>query len=472
MDKQNVKLKVEKLDIFDKHIMMTHSLNDTHMFQTKVFYPNGELVELKKFYQENELRKLYCHIAFFEGFKFMMAFPHTYDITHIEDGLCQETLNYFNDVITKLYGQHIYENKRVEWIGPRIVFSAELASKFDSLKNPIELNCKNLVKDVHERPLLCSNGGGKDSLLAMKLVSQANKQFSVFTHARSEYGRHEFQLKLQNKLLKHVSDYKSKHEIIVFDDFTDGIFMQNYFPEIIGECVLGRPCQAGFPEMVFESLPFVLLNGYSFFVLGNERSANAAQALCAEMSVAVSHQFLKSYESEKRLGEFMRTFLVKDFSVFSILRPLHDYRIYKNISKWPEIMADIHSCNIDKPWCKECSKCAYVWCSLNSVYDTKLVHNVFKENLFDKECLYEYWQQLLGLTEHNAFECVGECAETRLAFKKCLEKGMTGKAIDLFVKSNIMETTNWAELEKKYGTVYENDILIPEQLFSALKTYF
>ena len=88
MDKQNVKLKVEKLDIFDKHIMMTHSLNDTHMFQTKVFYPNGELVELKKFYQENELRKLYCHIAFFEGFKFMMAFPHTYDITHIEDGLC------------------------------------------------------------------------------------------------------------------------------------------------------------------------------------------------------------------------------------------------------------------------------------------------------------------------------------------------------------------------------------------------
>jgi hypothetical protein len=100
------------------------------------------------------------------------------------------------------------------------------------------------------------------------------------------------------------------------------------------------------------------------------------------------------------------------------------------------------------------------------------VHDVFKENLFDKECLYEYWQQLLGLAEHNAFECVGECDETRLAFRKCFEKGMTGKAMDLFVKSNIMETTNWAELENKYGAVHENDILIPEQLFSALKTYF
>merc|ERR1712151_550489 len=116
----------------------------------------------------------------------------------------------------------------------------------------------NVDKDRTKRPFLLSNGGGKDSHLAMRLMEEAGFDFGIYTHARSEYGRFDIQLREQDKNLKHLKrqDYV-KNDIIIYDDFTDGTFVQNYFPEITGECTLGFPCQVGFPEMVFEAMVFV-----------------------------------------------------------------------------------------------------------------------------------------------------------------------------------------------------------------------
>jgi hypothetical protein len=36
------------------------------------------------------------------------------------------------------------------------------------------------------------------------------------------------------------------------------------------------------------------------------------------------------------------------------------------------------------------------------------------------------------MTEHNAWECVGETGETRLAFEACLKMGLKGKAMDVY----------------------------------------
>jgi len=468
-------LKVEKLEIFQFHLIITYSLNKIHIFQTKIFYKTGEIEKLSKIYSESELRKLYCHIAFIEGYKFMPVFPEIYDISTIEDGLTSKLIRYFKDTIKKLYSQHIFENKRFDWEGPKIAFSSENINetKFDSIKEPIKINSSSdLPQDRNKRPFICFNGGGKDSFLAMKLIEKIESKYSIFSHARTEYGRHDHQLKIQHLNEKYLDNNlkMESHDLYVIDDFTDGIFMQSYFPDIKGECSLGFPCQVGFPEMIFEALPYVLLNGYSYGVLGNERSANATQVECEEMET-VNHQYLKSYDSEKYLSEFIESSLVSEFSVFSILRPIHDFRIYKNISKYPEILRDINSCNIVKPWCKECSKCAYVWLNLNAVFNPNEVFNVFHENLFDKEVLQIYWEQLLGLSTQNAFECVGEIGETRLAFKKCIEKGMKGKAITKFMVNKLLETTNFDELEKKYDEIYSTDLLIPNEIFNKLKPF-
>ena len=54
-------------------------------------------------------------------------------------------------------------------------------------------------------------------------------------------------------------------------------------PQLVVEVSLGYPCQVGWPEMIFEALPFVLLHGYAGIALGNERSADSSQATWTEL---------------------------------------------------------------------------------------------------------------------------------------------------------------------------------------------
>jgi len=348
-------------------------------------------------------------------------------------------------------------------------------------KNPIEIDFKKLGLNENDRPFLISNGGGKDSFLSMKLINDGKFKFSIFTHGRSEYGRCDHQYKYQHRLSDFfIKTYNhennkdiQKHQVWIHDDFTDGIFTTINFKDIVGECVQGKPCQVGFPEMIFDSLPFVLLYGYKYFILGNERSANSTQVENSkELGLdTINHQYLKSYDSEKRLNELLK-FIIKDFSIFSVLRPVYDYKIYKNISKYPEILPYVHSCNVHKPWCSSCSKCAYVFCHFNSVYDPELILKEFGQNLFDRDDLIKYWKQLLGLDTQNAFECVGEIDELRNAMYICAtKKGLKGKAIDLFFEHGL-DKIDYEALEKKYDNVFLDDICIPDEVLTKIKDFY
>ena len=75
-----------------------------------------------------------------------------------------------------------------------------------------------------------------------------------------------------------------------------------------------------------------------------------------------------------------------------------------------------------------------------------------------------------GLEDHNAFECVGEIHETRLAFKKCYKKNVSGKAMDIFIAEVLEKTpsTYWQEIEEKYNLVDKNNHNIPKDLFLKL----
>lgn len=93
---------------------------------------------------------------------------------------------------------------------------------------------------------------------------------------------------------------------------------------------------------------------------------------------------------------------------------------------------------------------------------------MFRENLWDVPSLQHCWVELLGLGEHNAFECVGEVDETRLAFEKCRLDGGKGQAMELFQKSfkpksdstgavEGQQVIDYEELRKKFNHVYEVD---------------
>ncbi|WP_293106701.1 hypothetical protein [Moorena sp. SIOASIH] len=204
--------------------------------------------------------------------------------------------------------------------------------------------------------------------------------------------------------------------------------------------------------------------------LAHEKSANTGNLFWEKLGKEVNHQWGKGYEAEKELNEFIQANLLSNFSYFGILQPIYDFRIFKNIAKYPEVLPKIHSCNIQKPWCKKCPKCDYVWLGLMAVFEPGSVDAVFGSNLFDDDDLLPIFREMIGLAEHTPFECIGEIDESRLAMKKCLEKGLSGKALEMF-KHEVLGDSSiaWQQLEQKYDRVYDTEHAIPDWIFSKIR---
>jgi hypothetical protein len=117
---------------------------------------------------------------------------------------------------------------------------------------------------------------------------------------------------------------------------------------------------------------------------------------------------------------------------FSTLKPIYDVVIFSMLRRHLDALPFAHSCNLDKPWCRRCAKCVYVWLNYLAYLPEQAVAPIFPENLFETSENMGLFRQMLGLESHMPFECIGQMDETKLAFEVCRRKGMTGKAIDLF----------------------------------------
>lgn len=519
-------VKIEKLKVHHDHLEIHYSLDDSHSFLTKVLYPRGTLSALQSKYPAPSTPlqlppgvssafplspltlRLFAHIALIESLKFIATFPRTLDITSIAGGLSQHSLDFFTLAASRAWSQHYFENDVHDYTAPKFIIDESIpGAKLLSGEDVAPLaRVERSDADPVGGGVLSSNGGGKDSYLSVKLLTEAGLPFHVFQHARSEYGRFDHQHNIQHSYFPHVprlADGSARvHEISIIDDWTDGSVMSLLNPRLRGDATKGYPCQVGWPEMVFEALPFMLIHNYTCYSLGNERSADSAQASSAlSDGRSVNHQWLKSFEACQALRSFIRQHLVADVEVFSILKPLHDYRIYRLIQQWPAVLPTIHSCNIIKPWCKRCPKCAYVWVNLVAIFGYDAVFEIFRENLWSEPSLYQSWVELLGLGRHNAFECVGEVDETRLAFRTCIrneEAKAQGKAVELFKQSfvdkepsengtnsasasSLTTTTaaaasrpipiDWAALESRFNRVYSTDHGIPRWLYDKVRPH-
>jgi hypothetical protein len=442
---------LREIKIHQHHLDLLYTV-DEFSFTTKIFYHDLDLNELDRRYGDRGLDRLYAHIALFEGMKFCSLYPEKYDISIISDRLCEDALTLFNRIYCGVFAQHWYENNVGDYRGPQLIYDRLGTSEV------VELGDRNDI-------ILAACGGGKDSIVAMKMLEEANLPFASFQYSHSIYGQSNFQHRLISRVLKHVRPVRS-HQISIYDDFLDCPFVSLYFPQLSGITVPETPVS------VFESLILMLAGGYRYLSLAHEKSANTGN-LVSDSLGEVNHQWGKSYEAEIELNRYIQTNLFSNLSYFGILQPIYEYRIFEKLTQYPEVLGDIHSCNIEKPWCKKCPKCAYVWTNLMAFFDPDLVDAVFGKNLFDDPDLLPVYEQMLGLTEHTPFECLGEIDETRLAVKSCVEKGLTGKAIDLFrdlVLSD--EAIDWEGIAVKYRGVYDREHAIPEAIFMRIADKF
>lgn len=446
-------IKVRELKAHKHHLEIFYGA-DNFSFSTLIFYGDVSLDELAEKHPASVLETVYSNIAFFEGMKFCSLYPERYDISAIAEGLSEDSLKLFYQIYEGVFAQHLYENSVTNYAGPEIVFE----------KGKLGNSQPARLSEQDSTTILSACGGGKDSILAMKMLGEANLPFSSFQHSRSVYGKADIQHQLISRLTKHVSPLKV-HKISIYDDFMDCPFVKLYFPHLSGITAPETPTS------IFEALVLMLGMGYRYLSLAHEKSANTGNLFSNMLGREVNHQWGKSYEAEISLNKYVRSHIFSDFHFFSILQPIYDFRIFKNLSKYPEVLPDIHSCNIQKPWCKRCAKCAYVWLGLMAFFEPKAVDSVFQSNLFDDEDLYPTFQQMLGLSEHTPFECIGEIDETRLAMKRCLDKGLQGKALELF-KDKVLSNPSieWESLERKYDTVYSTEHAIPDWIFSKIQS--
>ena len=436
------------------HVDLCYEL-DGVPFCTKVFYDTVDLEGITERFGEVFCRQLLGHMALFESVKFCAPFPRALDVTAISGDIFAASIELFRTVYQRACAQHRYENQRPDYQGPDIV------NREGSFAQP---QAMALGKEADG--IVVGSGGGKDSLVTMKLLEEAGFSFAAYQWARSEYGLFSEQHRLIDGLYQHVRP-SAVHRLTVYDDFTDGVFMERYYPNVVPIFTLGTT------ECIFHALPYALHHGYRHFVVGNEKSAERGNLFWDAIGEEVNHQWVKSLEAEQLFTEFVQQTLLRDFSYFSLLKPVHDHRIFKKLSRYPQALPDMHSCNVEKPWCKKCPKCAYVWLNYLVHFKSESVQNIFSDNLFDDPELLPYFRQMMGLDKHNAFECVGEIDEIRWALKRCHDMGFSGAALDLF-GSEILENMDirWDDLGAIYDRVDHEAHRIPPEIFTRVQPLY
>lgn len=445
-------VKILSVKVQEHHLEIGYGVDD-FQFSTQIYYHDVSFSALKQRYSEEIIKRIVAYIALFEGMKFYSLYPKFFDISAIASELSPQTPQLFEKIYRGVFAQNLYENNRLDYSGAVLVYPQDLTPK-----EPIKIQGNNPT-------ILAGCGGGKDSFLAMKLLEESHLPFASMQYSHSVYGKADLQHQLIQNVLKHVQPIQT-HQISIYENFIDYPFLELYFPHLSGITVPETPVS------IFESLILMLNFDYQYLSLAHEKSANTGNLYSEELSQEVNHQWGKGYEAEIILNQFIQENILNNFYYFSILQPIYDYRIFKNISRYPEVLPSLHSCNIQKPWCKKCPKCAYVWLGLMANFEPLLVDAVFEKNLFDDPDLLPIFRQMLGLTEHTPFECIGEIDESRLAMKRCLEKGLTGQAIDMFSQEILSNSTiNWLDLEEKYNQVYEAEHAIPDFVFKSIKNH-
>lgn len=164
------------------------------------------------------------------------------------------------------------------------------------------------------------------------------------------------------------------------------------------------------------------LHGLGPVVMSNERSADEGNLIWHGHQV--NHQWSKGVAAEQLLTDALSEHAGLGNACFSLLRGMSEVgiaRLFAATDGYDELMT---SCNYafrmshqerTARWCNKCAKCRFVFLALAPFTDRLRLVGIFGSNLLDDEAQLDGYRELLGLTGHKPFECVGELAESRVA---------------------------------------------------------
>ena len=378
------------------HVAFTCGIDDLR-FHFAVWYQDVDLDALARTHGEELLDRLAFHIAMFQINAVCSLRPDVIELGTYARFATVRFRELWRTVFRRVWAQWRWQHQLPDYHGPAFVDApAPAAHAVHTPPGPVEL--------------LAFCGGGKDSLVALKLLERARLPFATLGYAHSIYGDPAHQHALLDRLGEATARARAERQWVV-DDFLD-----TPVPALRPELGVRSILAAETPASVFAALPVALARGYRGLVLAHEASANTANLTWHGEDI--NHQWGKSWEAEVLLDAYVRSELLADVRYFSVLQPVHDEVIFELLARDAELAPLTHSCNVRKPWCGTCAKCAYVWLQMAAHLPPAIVRATFGADLGERAENERWFRELLGLAEHTPFECVGGAAEARLALAR------------------------------------------------------
>ncbi len=397
-------------------LVVTCAIDDLR-FHVTVWYQDVDLVELARTHGDELLDRLGLHMALFQLNAVASLRPDAIELGRFARHATPRLVALWRTVFKHVWAQWRWQHDLPAYEGPVFV----------DVPTPAAPPRPGRVPEG-PAPLLAFCGGGKDSLVALKLLERAGLPFATLGYSHSIYGAAEPQHALIDRLGAASARVRAERQWVI-DDFLDAP-VARLRPSLGVRSLLA----AETPASVFAALPLALARGYRGLVVAHERSANAGNLVWTATGEEINHQWGKGWHAERLLDAYVRSELLANVRYFSVLQPVHDEVIFELLAQDAELAPLTHSCNVRKPWCGECAKCAYVWLQMCAHLPLERVRAMFGgRDLSELPANDRWFRELLGLAEHTPFECVGSAAEARVALALARGRGLCGERLQRLV---------------------------------------
>nr|VFJ98049.1 MAG: hypothetical protein BECKH772A_GA0070896_1013111 [Candidatus Kentron sp. H]VFK00165.1 MAG: hypothetical protein BECKH772B_GA0070898_101819 [Candidatus Kentron sp. H]VFK03375.1 MAG: hypothetical protein BECKH772C_GA0070978_1012611 [Candidatus Kentron sp. H] len=337
------------------------------------------------------LERFAAALAAFAVARFGAVLPKRVDFGPAGSLIPRELVDFLRYVLPGVWSEHRYQLGRLGFHYPEFV--AHGSPPAASMPWPIWT-----LPDSGNRVLLAT-GSGKDGTLCGLMLGKAGIPFDAIGYLHDQYGDVERQRDLFAPAEGRLRSERH-FRMTVRDEYYPWLEerIQRFGIEKHSE----KPFRREAGEVFLLSLamiPFQIAYDIPLQVFGDEKSADRPNLIDPETGEPVAHQWEKSIHGERALhGLYARMF--SNLNRASLLKPLHDARIFHTLFALdPDIAYLTNSCNIRKPWCGRCEKCAYVFAGFSAYGDPARTIAAFGADLLDDPALLAHLGRVVGPEE-------------------------------------------------------------------------
>jgi hypothetical protein len=169
-----------------------------------------------------------------------------------------------------------------------------------------------------------------------------------------------------------------------------------------------------------------LMHGLGPVVMSNESSASVPNLNW--LGRDINHQWSKGLPAERLLRDALLAHAGLQDVYFSLLRGLSELHIAALFARHTTYDEVVTSCNAafkqrdaSERWCGHCPKCRFVFLALAPFTGRDRLLHIFGTDVLTDMTQLEGYRELMGLTAHKPFECVGEIEESLVALRLLTE---------------------------------------------------